>query len=367
MAMVKRMVIKIGSSTVMGQDGARKPWLVALAADVKACHAKGQQVVIVSSGAVAMGRLYAPAYLKDGEGLERKQALAACGQFLLMNAYHEAFATVGIAVAQLLLTPQDSDRRANFLNATATLEELLSAGVVPVVNENDTVATEDMRVGDNDRLAARVAAMAGADRLVILSDIDGLYDRSPSKPDAVHIPLVERITPEIEAYAGGAGSQLGTGGMATKLQAARMAMQAGCDVIIMKGQENAPLKRLEAGERHTRFMAEGTVLNAHKRWLGGQLHVKGSLWLDEGAVQALKSGKSLLPVGVVKVEGRFDRGEAVRLMAPDGRELGRGLINYQSEEASRICRMRVEDVTAALGYPARKAMVQRDYMVLAAF
>lgn len=362
--MFKRMVIKIGSSTVMGKDKPRAEWLHALAKDIRACQHKGQQVVIVSSGAVAMGRLHAPSYLKEGETLERKQALAACGQFLLMAAYHEAFAKEGMAVAQLLLTPQDSDRRANFLNATATLEELLSAGVVPVVNENDTVATEDMRVGDNDRLAARVAAMAGADGLVILSDIDGLYDMSPSKPEARHIPVVERITPEIQSYAGGAGSQLGTGGMATKLQAADMAMRAGCQVIIMKGQADAPLSRLAAGERHTVFLAEGTALNAHKRWLGGQLSVKGSLWLDEGALQALKAGKSLLPVGVTKVDGQFERGEAVRMCDAHGHEIGRGLINYNSQEAAAICRMRADEVSATLGYSARKAMVQRDYMVL---
>ena len=359
----KRLVIKIGSALLVERNGdIRRAWLEALADDIAVCKARGQEVLIVSSGSIAVGRRQ----LGLGEGvlkLEEKQAAAAMGQIELAHAYKEALGRHGIKVAQLLLTPSDTEERRRHLNARATVMQLLKLGVVPVINENDTVATSEIRYGDNDRLAARVATMASADLLVLLSDIDGLYTADPRKdPDARHIPEIAAITPEVEAMAGDAVPGVSTGGMITKLDAAKIAVAGGCRMAIALGKENHALKALADGARASWFLPSDQPLTARKRWISGTLKPVGEIVVDAGALAALGRGKSLLPAGVHAVHGRFERGDAVLIKGPDGRIVGKGLSAYSSEDAERIAGRRTVDIRKILGFDGRAELIHRDDM-----
>ncbi len=366
----RRIVIKVGSALLVGEDGAAdRAWLAALAGDAARLRGQGKDVLIVSSGSIALGRRRLGLVGKKPLDLEEKQAAAAAGQSLLMRAWEEAFEPHGLGVAQILLTRDDTEIRRRWLNARATVETLLRLGAVPVVNENDTVATEEIRYGDNDRLAARVAQMIGADLLVLLSDVDGLYTADPRRdPAAAHIPVVEALTPEIEAMAGGANAAagMGTGGMATKLAAARIAHGAGCATLITLGRRAGagPLAAVEAGARATLFTPHATPAAAYKQWIAGSLSPEGALVVDAGAAAALKAGKSLLPAGVRAVEGAFERGAAVLIKTEDGRAVAKGLAAYGSTDADRIKGLKSDAIEAALGYPGRTALVHRDDMVL---
>ncbi len=365
----KRVVIKVGSALVVDEatGWVDDKWLSDFAADVARLRLRGQQVLVVSSGAVALGR----GRLGLGKGkleLAHKQAAAAAGQSLLMHAWEKAFYPYGLTCAQILLTRDDTEVRRRWLNGRATIETLLTCGLIPVVNENDTVATEEIRYGDNDRLAARVAQMIGADLLVLLSDVDGFYTADPRRdPAAKHIPLIESLTPEIEAMAGGAnaGAGVGTGGMETKLAAVRIASHAGCATLITLGSRPEPLKAVEDGALATLFAAIGTPAAAYKQWLGGSLAPQGALVVDDGAARALLSGKSLLPAGVRAVEGRFERGDAVVVRGPDGAEIGRGLARYDAAEAEKIKGLKSGDIEAALGYSEGAVLIHADDLALA--
>jgi glutamate 5-kinase len=365
----RRVVLKFGSALMVDAETGttRAAWLASVAADVAKLRADGVPVVIVSSGAVALGRrvlaLNAPKLR-----LEEKQAAAAAGQARLMQAWGDAFSVHSIPVAQALLTPDDTERRRRWLNARATFDALLGLGAVPIVNENDTVATEELRYGDNDRLAARVAQMVGADVLVLFSDVDGLYDADPrSNPNAAHIPVVAEITAAIEAMAGGinAGAGVGSGGMRTKIDAARIATAAGCAVAIKDGIADHPLARLQNGEKATWFLAQSDPETARRAWLAHALKPAGTIIVDGGAERALKGGASLLPVGVQAVEGRFERGDAVMIKSATGVLLGNGLSAYDSGDAERIKGRHTDDIEALLGYRGRPAIVHRDDLVLA--
>ena len=362
----KRIVLKIGSALLADETrGAiHRKWLEALADDIHAARERGQDVLVVSSGAIAVGRRHLD--LKDRElRLEEKQAAAATGQIQLAHAYQEALARHGISVAQILLTLDDTEERRRHLNARSTLSQLLALGAVPVVNENDTVATSEIRFGDNDRLAARVAAMISADTLVLLSDIDGLYDSDPRcNPDASHIVEVREVTAEIEAMAGKAAAGYSSGGMETKLEAAKFAMAAGCRMAIMDGTEPRPLARLIDGARCTWFLPPANPLTARKRWIAGALNPVGEITVDDGAAKALGQGKSLLPVGVTGVAGRFERGDAVIVRAAGGRELARGLSAYSDGDAARIIGRRSSEIEKILGYRGRDELIHRDDLVL---
>ena len=361
----RRLVVKVGSSLLVDDDGRlNRDWLATLADDVAALHRNGHEVLIVSSGAIAIGSSIL-SINKRRARLEDLQAAAAAGQVQLVHAYQEVLGAHGIGAAQVLLTPEDTENRRRFLNARGTLARLIERSVVPVVNENDTVATDEIRYGDNDRLAARVAQLVMADALVLLSDVDGLYTADPGKvASAEHIPEVTRITGETQAMAGETRSDVGSGGMATKVQAARIATHAGCSTIIASGQVAHPLAALSDGGRCTVFRAEGTPAAARKQWLAGALEVQGEIVLDDGAVSALQNGKSLLPVGVVRVTGNFRRGDVVQLCGPDGAELGRGLAEYSAEEAGSIAGCQSEEIEEELGYRGRAVMVHRDDLVL---
>ena len=352
LADARLVVIKVGSALVVdpASGAADAAWLGALAADLARLRARGQKLLIVTSGAVALGRRRL-ALKRKSLTLPEKQAAAAAGQTRLMRAWEEALAPVGITVAQVLMTPDDTEVRRRYLNVRATLETLLELDVVPVVNENDTVATEELRYGDNDRLAARVAQMVGADLLVLLSDVDGLYTADPRRdPAATHIPHVDALTPEIEAMAGGA--HVGTGGMATKLAAARIAAAAGCSTLITLGRRAAPLSAVENGALATLFQAAATPAAAYKAWIAGSLRAQGALVVDDGAAKALRSGKSLLSAGVRTVEGRFDKGDAVVVRDLAGREVGRGLSRYDAADAARIVGLKSDAIESILGYSA---------------
>ncbi len=348
----KRIVVKLGSALVAGEDGPDTAWLAAFAADLARLRARGQQVLVVSSGAVALGRRR----LKMGRRaltLPEKQACAAAGQSALMRAWEEALEPHGISAAQVLLTRDDTEIRRRWLNAHATLSTLLDLGVVPVVNENDTVVTEEIRYGDNDRLAARVAQMIGADVLVLLSDIDGLYTADPRHdPAAQHMPRISQLTPQIEAMAGGANAAagVGTGGMATKIAAARIAQSAGCATVITLGRRPAPLAAIEAGELATVIAPSVSVAAAYKAWIAGSLAPSGALVVDAGAARALATGKSLLAAGVRAVEGRFGKGDAVVVADETGREIGRGIARYDSGDADRIRGLKSDAIEAVLGF-----------------
>jgi glutamate 5-kinase len=364
----RRIVIKVGSALVVdGETGEPdRIWLGALVADAARVAKRGQQVLIVSSGAVALGRRRL-GLTRRALDLPEKQAAAAAGQGLLMRAWEEAFEPYGLQAAQVLLTRDDTETRRRWLNARATMETLLSLGVIPVVNENDTVATEEIRYGDNDRLAARVAQMIGADLLVLLSDIDGLYTADPrANPDARHIPLVEELTPEIEAMAGGSNvsAGVGVGGMATKLTAAKIAQGAGCATLITLGNRPDPLQAVEDGARATLFEPSQSPSAAYKSWIAGSLAPQGSVTVDAGAVTALKSGKSLLPAGVRKVEGRFEKGDAVLVLDPSGREVGRGLSRYDAAEAEKIMGLNSSAIEGVLGYTEGPTLIHADDLAL---
>lgn len=362
----KRIVIKIGSALLV--DEARgtihRQWLESLASDVAQCHARGQEVVIVTSGAIAVGRRHLD--LPAGKlRLDEKQAAAACGNIRLAHAYQDTLAQHDLSVAQILVTLEDSENRRRYINARNTLETLLRVGAVPLINENDTVATDEIRFGDNDRLAARVAAMISADTLVLFSDINGLYTADPGKDEtAKFIPVVTDITPEIEAMAGGSASVVGSGGMATKIAAAKIALKAGCRMVITKGGRNNPVRALENGAQATWFLPRATPSKARKRWISGTLKPVGTVVIDTGALTALKAGKSLLPIGVKKIIGDFQRGEAVIVEDPKGVEIARGLIAYGSEDARKIVGVRSSDIESYLGYQGRDEMIHRDHLVV---
>ncbi len=362
---LQRLVIKIGSSLLINRHGRLdRDWLSGLAEDIVALHSGNRQVLIVSSGAIAIGAGVLGIDLRRSR-LEELQAAAAAGQVQLVHAYQEALGEHGVAAAQVLLTLDDTENRRRFLNAKGTLSKLLEHRVVPIINENDTVATEEIRYGDNDRLAARVAQMVMADGLVLLSDVDGFYTADPAKhPDARHIPSVTNISDEMFAFAGESRSDIGSGGMATKLQAARIATHAGCSTIVASGAVERPLHALAQGSKCTVFSAEGTPAAARKQWLAGILEVHGELRLDPGAATALANGNSLLPVGLVEVVGNFRRGDAVTLVGANGQELGRGLAAYASDEATVIIGCRSEQIEPKLGYRGRTVMVHRDDLVL---
>ena len=362
---LQRLVIKIGSSLLVNQEGRLdRDWLSGLAEDIAELHEAKQQLLIVSSGAIAIGSTVLGINPRRSR-LEELQAAAAAGQVQLVHAYQEALGAHNITAAQVLLTLDDTENRRRFLNAQGTLNRLLGHRVVPVINENDTVATEEIRYGDNDRLAARVAQMVMADGLILLSDVDGFYTADPGRnSDAEHIPSVKRISDEMFMMAGESQSDIGSGGMATKLQAARIATHAGCSTIVASGAVERPLNALASGGRCTVFNAEGTPAAARKQWLAGILEVRGELRVDPGAATALANGNSLLPVGLVEVVGNFRRGDAVTLVGANGEELGRGLAAYASEEATEIIGCRSEQIEPKLGYRGRTVMVHRDDLVL---
>nr|WP_246728563.1 glutamate 5-kinase [Microvirga terricola] len=358
--------MKVGSALLVDRARGRlnHAWLAALAEDIADLHARGADVLVVSSGAIAMGRtvLGLPAGpLK----LEESQAAAAVGQIALARTWSEVLAHHGITAGQILVTLSDTEERRRYLNARATTLKLLDMRAVPVINENDTVATSEIRYGDNDRLAARVATMIGADLLVLFSDIDGLYTAPPaSDPNAKHIPVVERITPEIDAMAGGPASELSRGGMRTKIEAGKIATAGGTHMIIADGRTKNPLKRIADGGRCTWFLTPSNPATARKTWIAGALEPRGTLYVDDGAARALKAGASLLPVGVRKVEGTFARGDAVAIRDAN-RILGRGLVAYDADDAARIIGRPSSEIEAILGYPGRAEMIHRDDMALA--
>ena len=362
----KRVVVKVGSALLVDASKGRlnRHWLETLADDVAWLRQRGQEVVLVSSGAIALGRRHLG--LPAGKlKLEESQAAAAVGQIRLAHAYKELLDGHGIAVAQILLTLGDTEERRRYLNARGTLNTLLALGAVPVINENDTVATAEIRYGDNDRLAARVAQMIGADCLVLLSDIDGLYTANPAEdPGARFIPHVPEITPEIEAMAGGAGSPMGSGGMQTKIAAAKIAVGAGCHLCIAKGAHEHPLRRVAHGARCTWFVPNATPLAMRKQWIAGTLNPRGALVVDAGAVRALHQGKSLLPAGMLGAQGPFDRGDTVRIVDPDGTEIARGISAYSAGDAERIAGRQSAEIERVLGFRGREEVVHRDDLVL---
>ncbi len=362
----RRIVVKIGSALIVDPQSLeiRRDWLTALALDVAEARQRGQQIILVTSGAIAAGRV------RLGFGtrslrLEEKQAAAAVGQIQLAQLYQEALAPHGIPAAQILLTREDTEARRRHLNARATIEELLELGAVPVINENDTVTTAEIRFGDNDRLAARVAGMVSADTLVLLSDIDGLYTADPRRdPNARHLPEVAELSPEIEAMAGPPAPGMSSGGMVTKLAAARIAMAAGCRMVIARGETLRPLRAVAEGARATWFLASAEPLTARKRWIAGAVAPAGTLIVDDGAAAALGLGRSLLPAGIVGVEGNFERGDAVLVRRRDGRILARGLAAYASQDVLRISGHKTSEIEALLGYRGRDEIIHRDDLVV---
>ncbi len=362
----RRVVVKIGSALLVDDEsgGIRRKWLDGLADDVAMLRARGAEVLIVSSGAIAVGRRHL-GLVKRTLRLEEKQAAAATGQIRLAHAWQETLARHGITVAQILLTPDDTEARRRHLNARATIAQLIGLGAVPVINENDSVATEEIRFGDNDRLAARVAQMVSADTLVLLSDIDGLYTADPRKQaDAARIPVVTEVAAEIEAMGGEAATGYSSGGMVTKLAAAKIALAAGCRMAIAFGKKARPLQALDDGAPATWFLPSATPLSARKRWIAGHVSPAGTVAIDAGAAAALGRGKSLLPAGVTRVDGSFERGDLVRVVGPDGREIARGLSAYGAAEMARIAGRRSAEIAAALGYRGRDEIIHRDDLVM---
>lgn len=370
LAHAKRIVIKIGSALLINAEtnAVNGAWLEGLAKDLARLKSRGQDVLIVSSGAIALGRKSLP--LQKGPlRLEESQAAAAIGQIDLAHAYQEALQPHGLTIAQILMTLGDTEERRRYLNARNTIDTLLKLGAIPVINENDTVATSEIRYGDNDRLAARVAGMISADCLVLLSDIDGLYTEDPViNKEATHIAEVREITEDIERMAGKipnqSDSNVGSGGMATKISAAKISTSSGCHMVIASGKELRPLSSIENGARTTWFSAHDNPRAARKQWIAGSLSPRGSIRIDEGAAKALSQGKSLLPAGIVSIEGRFDRGDAVLVVTTKGTELGRGLTAYSSVDASEIVGAKSDEIENRLGYRGRTEMIHRDDLVL---
>ena len=362
----KRIVVKIGSALLVDSKTGdiHREWLRALVEDIAICRARGQDVILVSSGAIAAGRRHLR--MTDGElRLEEKQAAAATGMIRLAHRYQEYLAEHDITVAQILLTLDDSENRRRYINARNTLDTLLGLGAVPLINENDTIATDEIRFGDNDRLAARVAAMASADVLVLLSDIDGLYSADPNRDkDAQHLPEVREITPEIEAMAGSSRPGFGVGGMVTKLAAAKVCLNVGCHMVLANGAGLHPLRAIEDGARCTWFLPSANPRTARKSWIAGTLKPMGEIALDDGAIKAVRSGRSILPAGVTRVSGKFERGDAVIVREPGGREIARGLIAYSTEDAQRIMGHKSREIENLLGYRGRDEMIHRDDLVL---
>lgn len=361
----RRIVIKIGSALLINQDGhINQQRLTGIASEIERLRKRGQETIVVSSGAIALGRRYLGIEQKQ-RGLDVHQASAASGQILLANAYHTLLGEHGIKVAQILLTLEDTENRRRYLNARNTLQTLLELEVVPVINENDTVATDEIRYGDNDRLAARVAQMMGADLLVLLSDVDGLYSKDPRKhTDAKHLSEIDAIDTNLESIAGTTTTEYGSGGMVTKLAAAKICMKAGCYCVIASGHENMPLQHVEQGGRCTLFVPDTTPQAARKGWIAGSLTPKGTIRIDAGAKTALLEGRSLLPIGVTEVTGTFDRGDAVCVVGPDQEDLARGLIAFSSSEAQSIQGLSSQAIASALGYTAQKTLIHRDNLVL---
>lgn len=361
----KRIVVKIGSSLLVDPNfGVKKDWLTALCQDIADLKQAGSDVLVVSSGAIALGRtlLSIP---KGTLKLEESQAFASLGQIELARAYNEEMQKFHLRTGQILLTLEDTQERKRYLNARATINTLLKFGVVPVINENDTVATSEIRYGDNDRLSARVATMMGADLLILLSDIDGLYTAPPHlDKNAQLLPVINTITADIEAMAGAAASELSRGGMKTKLDAGKIATSAGTTMIITSGKRIHPLKALNDGLPHSLFTAAKRPVNAWKTWIAGQIEPMGLLYIDEGAVRALLAGKSLLPAGVISVKGHFQRGDTVAIIKPQGGEIARGLVHYSSDEARFIAGHKSDEIVAILGHEAHSAMVHRNDMVV---
>ncbi len=362
----RRLVVKVGSTLLVDQSAGtlRRDWIDALADDIAQMTARGREILIVSSGAVALGRNDIALPSKTLR-LEEKQAAAAAGQPRLMQAWQSALERHGLKVAQVLLTLSDTEERRRHLNARGTLETLLRLKAIPVINENDTVATEEIRFGDNDRLAARVAQMAAADTLVLLSDIDGLYTADPRRdPSATLIPVVREITPAIERAAGAAATGYGSGGMVTKLMAGRIALNSGCRMVIALGTGLHALAEAERDGGGTWFLPSATPRSAHKRWIASTLNPAGAITVDNGACQALVKGNSLLPAGVTGIDGGFERGDAVIVKTPDGREVARGLSAYSSADARRIMGHKSREIEELLGYRGREELIHRDDLVL---
>jgi glutamate 5-kinase len=360
------VVVKVGSALLV--DGAsgrlNRAWLETLIADLLAMRRRGQQLIVVSSGAVALGRRHL-GLPRGSLRLAEKQAAAAVGQIRLAHAYKEMLESDSLSVAQMLLTLEDSEQRSRYLNARATLETLLALGAVPIINENDTVATAEIRYGDNDRLAARVAQMASADCLVLLSDVDGLYTADPNRdPQARFIERVLHITPEIEAMAGRPASDVGSGGMASKIVAARIAVGAGCHLCIAAGHHPHPLRRIESGARCTWFVPASTPVAARKQWIAGTLRPAGAVHIDAGALAALRAGKSLLPAGVSGTLGRFESGDTISVLTADGAEVARGITAYSDSDAARIMGRRSAEIEGLLGFRGRDELIHRDDLVI---
>jgi len=362
----RRIVVKVGSSLLVDSAAGRvrADWLASLAEDIFGLHKDRRDILVVSSGAIALGR----AVLKLPRGalrLEDSQAAAAVGQIALARTWAEALERHAISAGQILLTLSDTEERRRYLNARSTIAKLLEWRSVPVINENDTVATNEIRYGDNDRLAARVATMASADLLILLSDIDGLYDAPPgANPNAKLIPIVESVTSEIEGMAGAAGSELSRGGMFTKIEAAKIATTSGTHMLIASGKIEHPLQAISDGGRCTWFLTPANPVTARKRWIAGSLEPKGTLTIDAGAVAALRAGKSLLPAGVIRIEGQFARGDAVVVRGPDTHEIGRGLVAYDAEDAEKVKGRSSPDVMTILGISGRAEMIHRDDLVV---
>ena len=362
----RRIVVKIGSALLVDRQSGRlkSEWLSALIADLAGLATAKRDILVVSSGAIALGRRLLDLSARTLK-LEESQAAAAVGQIALARAWSESFDAHGLTTGQILLTLGDTEERRRYLNARSTIATLLKLGAIPVINENDTVATSEIRYGDNDRLAARVATMMGADLLILLSDVDGFYSAPPASDPGAHlIPLIERITPEIEAMAGSAGSELSRGGMQTKVEAAKIATSAGTNMVIASGKPLHPLSRISEGAPCTWFLAEANPVTARKKWISGRLETRGALVIDAGAVKALRSGKSLLPAGVRRVEGQFQRGDAVSIKGPNGEEVGRGLVAYDLADAERIAGRNSREIAAIVGFAGRAEMIHRDDMAL---
>ncbi len=360
------LTLKIGSALLV--DTARQPrnaWMQSLAQDIAALHKNGTQVILVSSGAVALGRGQLTAENRKLD-LNEKQAAAACGQPLLMAAWEAAFAPLGLHTAQILLTQHDTENRRSYLNARNTLLALLEAGIIPIINENDTVATAEIRYGDNDRLAARVAQMAGADALVLLSDIDGLYTANPQEnPHAQHLPAVYEITDVIEEMAGGvAAGSVGSGGMITKIEAAKIATRSGCATYLCSGKQEHPLQQLLGGGKHTVFHAVGTPLSARKQWISGAIQPAGEATIDSGAAHALSQGKSLLFAGVTAISGQFDKGELLAIYVAPHKLLAKGLSNYDSKEALQLVGKRSDEILRLYGEDTPHELIHRNNLVM---